>query len=300
MPSAVPVTGSEPTNDDPDDLLDYNVNIDDIFRDFNASKNADNADRGAQQKIKGDSLGLGIDEEIKVAPKRQPVAKLHKERLLSQAGVPKLRQLAKDRFKFKGKGHEYPDLARLLNIYQLWLDDLYPRAKFADGLAIIEKLGHTKPIQVMRREWIDEGKPREAYLDMETSREAQNLERGGRIPREKGNGADQPPTNLGKDAPFAGSDSNYEDLYSVSPRQKRDKATQQQPVEPAETLFLPIANDDEHPPEDDLDALLAEDDIQIEKQLIISNDHSEEKTNESSPRDTFEDEMEAMAEMDDW
>ena len=53
-------------------------------------------------------------------------------------------------------------MARLLNVYQLWLDDLYPRAKFADGLAIIEKLGHTKRMQTMRREWINEGKPRES------------------------------------------------------------------------------------------------------------------------------------------
>jgi replication fork protection complex subunit Csm3/Swi3 len=47
-----------------------------------------------------------------------------------------------------------------LNFYQLWLDDLYPRAKFADGLSIIEKLGHTKRVQTMRREWIDEEKPK--------------------------------------------------------------------------------------------------------------------------------------------
>ena len=52
-------------------------------------------------------------------------------------------------------------MARLLNTYQLWLDDLYPRAKFADGLAIIEKLGHTKRMQIMRREWISEGKSKE-------------------------------------------------------------------------------------------------------------------------------------------
>lgn len=51
-------------------------------------------------------------------------------------------------------------MARLLNIYQLWLDDLYPRAKFTDGLAMIEKLGHTKRMQMMRREWINEGKSR--------------------------------------------------------------------------------------------------------------------------------------------
>jgi replication fork protection complex subunit Csm3/Swi3 len=45
-------------------------------------------------------------------------------------------------------------------MYQLWLDDLYPRAKFADGLTIIEKLGHSKRIQMMRKAWIDEEKPK--------------------------------------------------------------------------------------------------------------------------------------------
>lgn len=52
-------------------------------------------------------------------------------------------------------------MGRLLNAFQLWLDDLYPRAKFADGLAIIEGLGHTKRMQTMRREWIQEENPRE-------------------------------------------------------------------------------------------------------------------------------------------
>lgn len=57
-------------------------------------------------------------------------------------------------------GLQFSDAARLLTLYQLWLDDLFPRAKFADGLAIIEKLGHSKRIQTMRREWIEEEKPK--------------------------------------------------------------------------------------------------------------------------------------------
>lgn len=65
---------------------------------------------------------------------------------------------------------QFSDAARLLNFYQLWLDDLFPRAKFADGLAIIEKLGHSKRIQTMRREWIDEEKP-SYFDDRETSRD---------------------------------------------------------------------------------------------------------------------------------
>ena len=58
-------------------------------------------------------------------------------------------------------------MARLLNTYQLWLDELYPRAKFEDGLVIIEQLGHTKRMQIMRREWINGEKPRESLGSLE-------------------------------------------------------------------------------------------------------------------------------------
>ncbi|KAF2843134.1 Swi3-domain-containing protein, partial [Patellaria atrata CBS 101060] len=102
------------------------------------------------------TANLGIDKEITITKKRQPTAKLDISRLLSPAGIPKLRKISKDRLKFRGKGHEFTDVARLLNTYQLWLDDLYPRAKFADGLLMIEKLGHSKQLQIMRKQWIDE------------------------------------------------------------------------------------------------------------------------------------------------
>ncbi|KAH8732529.1 chromosome segregation in meiosis protein 3 [Phaeosphaeriaceae sp. PMI808] len=104
--------------------------------------------------------GLGIDEEIVITKKRIPIPKLDDNRLLSDPGIPRLRKISKERLCFKGKGHEYGDIARMLNMYQLWLDDLYPRAKFADALTIIEKVGHTKRMHMMRKDWIDEGKPR--------------------------------------------------------------------------------------------------------------------------------------------
>ena len=64
----------------------------------------------------------------------------------------------------------------MLNFYQLWLDDLFPRAKFADGLTMIEKLGHSKRIQAMRREWIDEEKPRLFDSSGPTREELENRE----------------------------------------------------------------------------------------------------------------------------
>ncbi|WEW59431.1 chromosome segregation in meiosis- protein [Emydomyces testavorans] len=144
-----------------DDLFNYDAGIEDLLRDPEEENNNTNQDtsRTAAGKTGSKSDDLGIDDVIQITKKRAPPVKLDESRLLSQAGIPKLRKSAKTKLKFKGKGHEFSDIARLLNFYQLWLDDLYPRAKFADGLTILEKLGHSKRMQVMRREWIDEGKP---------------------------------------------------------------------------------------------------------------------------------------------
>lgn len=88
-------------------------------------------------------------------------------RLLSDQGITKLQRSYRSKLqgRFKGKGFEFVDAEKLLNFYQLWLDDLFPKAKFVDGLAMIEKVGHSKRMHVMRREWIDEGKPKLEYVD---------------------------------------------------------------------------------------------------------------------------------------
>jgi replication fork protection complex subunit Csm3/Swi3 len=160
------------TRDTVNSLLNYDVsdNDDDPFREIDTTLHElDKAPNGTKRKAAGsdgkeDADALGIDEEVKITKKRKPVAKLDEARLLSQPGIPKLRALARSKsiaskLHLKGKGHEYSDAAKLLSYYQLWLDNLYPRANFADGLQLVEKVGHGKRMQVMRREWIDEGKP---------------------------------------------------------------------------------------------------------------------------------------------
>ena len=143
----------------------------------------------------------------------------------------------KERLKFKGKGREvwrskavkrytltsydpqYSDVARLLNAYQLWLDDLYPRAKFADGLAIIEKLGHTKRMQTMRREWIQEGKPREILGNLRECAEKP----AGQQKSEQKYGWEVEPTERPQ-TPLAllrGDD----DLHAATPKSGRDDGT---------------------------------------------------------------------------
>jgi replication fork protection complex subunit Csm3/Swi3 len=160
------------TRDTVTSLLNYDVsdNDDDPFRNIDTTlhepANKSNATKrkatGTDNKENADILGL--DEEVKIVKKRKPIAKLDEAKLLSQPGIPKLRALARSnsiasKLRLKGAGHEYSDAAKLLSHYQLWLDNLYPRAKFADGLQLVEKVGHGKRMQVMRREWIDEGKP---------------------------------------------------------------------------------------------------------------------------------------------
>ncbi|KAF2178873.1 Swi3-domain-containing protein [Zopfia rhizophila CBS 207.26] len=157
MAPANPATNNIPSDDDLDDILNGIVDGEDVFDTSNIQPRQESE---KQQKTATANAALGIDEEIKIVKKRQPIPKLDENRLLSAAGIPKLRRIGKERLRFKGKGHEYGDITRMLNMYQLWLDDLYPRAKFADGLMMIEKLGHSKRIQYMRKEWIDEGRPK--------------------------------------------------------------------------------------------------------------------------------------------
>ncbi len=124
-----------PSADDLDDLFDYDAGVDHVFRDVDTNMNVPANDQPRPEKRGIETgAGLGIDQEIKVSRKRKPIAKLDEARygnpqiccghlrqafrklpeltpntndsLLSQGGVPKLRRVAKERLKFKGKGHE--------------------------------------------------------------------------------------------------------------------------------------------------------------------------------------------------
>ncbi|MCJ1477211.1 chromosome segregation in meiosis- protein [Lambiella insularis] len=262
--------------DDLDDLFNYDVDPD--HASYNPQRSPD-APAPGQSPSRAKPADLGIDEEIQVAKKRKPIAKLDENRLLSQAGIPKLRRIAKERLKFKGKGHEYSDVARLLNLYQFWLDDLYPRAKFADGLTMIEKLGHSKRLQTMRREWIREGRPVErndedAVQPAEPARETVDVEPG------------SSGTLLGnRNAAEGAGDSGSSGEDSTIMESVKGKIGNE------DSLFVSADEADEQPEEDELDALLAED-------AFGGAPTAAPLVPAPGRRDEFEDEMEAMAEME--
>ena len=181
-------------------------------------------------------------------------------RLLSQPGIPKLRALSRSgkiakKLHFKGKGHEFSDVAKLLNYYQLWLDDLFPRAKFADGLAMVEKVGHSKRMAITRKEWIDEGKP--GYARDKALRKQQKE-------HEKSAEAED---EVVKATERNNADSN--DMFFADSTQRKEQTIDDQPEEDELDALLaeqaartspqkPLKNGGGSEGEDDLDALLAE------------------------------------------
>lgn len=172
-------------------------------------------------------------------------------------------------------------MARLLNTYQLWLDDLYPRAKFADGLAIIEKLGHTKRMQMMRKEWIYENRPKPSVEDDTAVEPA------------------APQDHIGEGS-AVGRNVEAEDTRTEHPLELAESIGQEPPVG-----VRPEGSTSQQggaPEEDELDALLAEDAMQDERQqdsLFGSGPATKPSSAMlGSHADDYGDDLEAMADLD--
>lgn len=168
-----------------------------------------------------------------------------------------------------------------MNFYQLWLDDLFPRAKFVDGLSIIEKLGHSRRLQTMRREWIDEEKPRLPTDMFEDT-----------LP-ERSQGSRQTPGNAQIGEPLADLDApDNEDTNTTVRNGPQEKSRSD------EGLFM---SDDEggqqkanrtEPEDDDLDLLLREqEDGDSASNKVLT-------TPETTDEDGYEDDLEVLREVE--
>lgn len=184
-------------------------------------------------------------------------------------------------------------------MYQLWLDDLYPRAKFADGLAIIEKLGHSKRIQIMRREWINEGKPHERAEDTSTAQNGWQAAKVGEELDTRSKVTDD--SNTKEDSGLRRSSApNDNDLYVTSPP-RQQCLTNQRLLRVSTSADINLEKGGEiGVPEDDLDAFLT--DTSTEYQAHSSTTAaSQNRWKETLPNkeNNFDAEMEVMAEMND-
>ncbi|KAK3071050.1 chromosome segregation in meiosis- protein [Teratosphaeriaceae sp. CCFEE 6253] len=246
MPSAVSPKQVAETNN-------YDNAVDDFLRDLPLSPSA------ARPNLPTNNADP--DAEIKIRKPRRPAPKLDEALLLSSAGIPKLRHHANTKLKFKGKGHEFSDIANLLGVYQLWLDDLYPKAKFRDGLAMVEKVGHSKRMQMERRVWIEATRPCRAEKGVE--RVGDDIEMSGGLGERGrnesgdeifgGSGASQ-----GSDGRAKQKDGEMPDDDELDTLMAESHARVLAP-KPQQARKKPFEEDD-GPDEDELDALMAKQD----------------------------------------
>ncbi len=119
---------------------------------------------------------------------------------------------------------------------------------------MIEKLGHKKRIQTMRREWIHEGKPREEYNDLDAPKGAEGVFRPESKPKNHRTVGDNDRIDKTPETEQMSNPHN-EDPFGGFPHLGRTVNDE------SETLFLPNDAIDDQTPEDDLDALLQSRDL---------------------------------------
>lgn len=293
---------------DVDNLFNYDDAVEDFLKDLPLDKeNTNNTTTAAQEPMKD------IDEEITVKKKRKPNPKLDEARLLSDAGIPRLRKITKSRLKFRGKGHEFSDISRLLNTYQLWLDDLFPRFKFKDALTDVEKVGHSKRMQVTRRAWLDATKPRQKDASPESE---DDVAMSGALPV-TGSGEDHAnDPDSDNEQIFGKSLSNTGVLHDDT---RNNEASDAPDDDELDALLAEISNDgpvtnvalkpgrkgpfeEDVSNEDDLDALLAREPSMGTSAIEAGSRQSVNgaKRVQTSLDDEFGDEEEAMASMGMW
>ncbi|SCU79483.1 LAFA_0B03422g1_1 [Lachancea sp. 'fantastica'] len=89
-----------------------------------------------------DDTPLPDPTEVSARPRRAQV-KLTAEKLLSPKGLPKIMKEAPKKIRFSKRRSSYENLTQFLQFYQLWANDLFPKAKFRDFVTISRTLGKT-------------------------------------------------------------------------------------------------------------------------------------------------------------
>lgn len=182
---------------------------------------------------------------------------------------------------------------------------------------MIEKLGHSKRIQVMRREWIDEGKPRLYYENEDNEPTTTNANVSESTPNnasaEQGltsRSTEPEPTGLlGENTSTLQPENSIPSIFGGGANTAPSKPSAANDdddglfcTDEEDNNTAAPKNNDAVPEEDDLDALLAEHDV-LEAEAGGnptggSTAASAGPGAQRPPDDEFEDEMEAMAGMD--
>lgn len=130
-------------------------------------------------------------------------------------------------------------------MYQLWLDDLFPKARFTDALAMVEKEGHKVGMHKMRTEWINESKSGFTFDGLGDTTSLRTDEQPIELPQRQ---LETAPNNNSDKMETIPDDLFDEDIYDATPTP---------PTRNSRTQSVGFSNSNQIPDEDELDALMA-------------------------------------------
>lgn len=180
----------------------------------------------------------------------------------------------------------------MLNLYQLWLDDLYPKAKFRDALTMAEKLGHSKRMQVSRRAWIEETKSSQRQDDNDeddrpTGPSDQQEKDSDPIlrPGAGGGAKEHDPQDFTDQMP------EEDDMDALLAEEARAAQAKPQPIRSRQKGTFEDDNEESEPDEDELEALWAEERTRI--QQTTASVPMQKGPNQEDP-DSDQDDLDAL------
>lgn len=220
------------------------------------------------------STGLDLDPEASlqdptavVTRTRRPQVKLTAEKLCSAKGLPLIMKSAPKRVRISKRRSSYDNLCHILQFYQLWAHELFPKAKFNDFVAICRTLGKSDPqlrayrIDLLRRELgmsTEFEYPGTETQDPETTTPASDLPPISKPPAHIPHANDlpsEPPSPRPEN-----SDSDDDLIYSISRRTPRNIIQESEPDDddsmlPTATHEPAINPDDDNDDDEDEDEL---------------------------------------------
>lgn len=100
---------------------------------------------GERVESQGDSTVVDptVADPTVTAPlkRRRPQVKLTAERLMGEKGLPYVMKHAPKRVRISKRRNAHDNLSHMIQFYQLWAHELYPKARFGDFLKLCQSLG---------------------------------------------------------------------------------------------------------------------------------------------------------------
>ena len=84
-----------------------------------------------------------LDPTVIAVKTRRPQVKLTTDRLLSNGGLPYVMKKAPKSIRISSRKNAQQNLSQVVQFYQLWAHELFPKAKFRDFIKLCETLGKT-------------------------------------------------------------------------------------------------------------------------------------------------------------